>query len=192
MAGRVRSLALGGALLLLPVAAPARGETGTFALSGRVCAMGCAAGRCISKCARLASTLRFAGDGTYRTPSGTCALGAVTVPDEVGSVIPGKRGSLVLLPSNLEDLQQAVFDCLSQQYDVTLVRIRRYRTRVRITADDQGLRGVHHDHARVRIQGHTVDVFDVARFRGTRTAGSASGALLDVLEDGVRAALPDP
>jgi hypothetical protein len=120
---------------------------------------------CRIRCRSAASsTFALLDDGTYATDAGRLVGGciggvAVTVPPEKGRVAAGRRGSLLLAPDDLTELEATLHRCAGP----SLV-LKDYRTRVRVADDGASLTGVSRLRYRLRnrVPVHAAEVF---RFR---------------------------
>lgn len=132
-------------------------------LRGRTTVFASAAGRSTSQSARVEGILAVdTAAGTYLAPAspGSREICA-SVPDEVGTVRPGRRGRTVLETTNTDAIVQAIEDCVGYRF-----RLRRYRQWVKLQADGT-LRGHAALAGTVRARGVPVQVSAVSRFQGT-------------------------
>lgn len=117
-------------------------------------------------------------DGTYVTEESEIIGGCpdardVTVPAETGHVAAGRRGSLVLAPDNLSDIEAAYRRCLGSSLSLT-----DYRVRLRVDEGGESLAGVAKLHYRLH-ERLPIAARQVTRFRAalrSATPGSAAQA----------------
>ncbi|MFN8544129.1 MAG: hypothetical protein U0807_07980 [Candidatus Binatia bacterium] len=134
-------------------------------------------------------SLALFDDGRYAVEGGTCPNGDDDLPDEHGTWRPrGRR--LVLQSGNLADVTDAVTRCTG-----TELRIRGYRTVVRLASDGTRLRGIHTDSS--GAVGSPVTMQTVTRFVGRlgdgrvppetrRRRNACIAALTSCLRDAIR------
>ena len=120
-------------------------------------------GRSVQRAERLDGLLLLNDDGTYRIPAGSCPGTGESLPDEVGSTRPGRRGRLVLAASNLAEQADALSQCIGHR-----VRLKNEQTWVRILADGDHLRGMSTVHANAHASGIAISLVITERFRGVR------------------------
>jgi len=107
-----RAFAVVATLVRGPITIPRPGgatlvASGVFFGKGRGCGASRFSGSCVHKCASAQGTISFQTDGMYRAPSGACPYGG-DLPEEMGTVVPGKRGRVLLRPMNLDAMKVAL------------------------------------------------------------------------------------
>ena len=114
-------------------------------------------------------------DGTYRSPSTTaggiaCPTSSAPLPDEVGTIRRGRKGRLILRPSNLAEIRQALQQCVGRRVGLRL------RERMTLSSDGQSLTGTLRARATVYDQ-IPVNVAIVVRVVGRLGSAPAPPAL---------------
>jgi hypothetical protein len=183
-----RSRAVASSLLVLGLTSLAEAQVGTWALSGRVVATACIAGRCVrERGPDVSGLVTIADDGTYRSPNagGSCVGDA---PDEIGTwVLDGKR--IVFEAANVDEIVAAIQTC----FDDVTIEVRGYTNKAKLKRGGTFLRGKAKLTGRIRIGGRTARVAAVSRWKGTPVEGvaaqAAASALLSTVVRGA-AALP--
>jgi hypothetical protein len=166
-----------GLLTLAPRLAAATSRT--WFLTGRCCGTGCYDERCVRKCLPLRGELAL-DDVGYRAPADPCPYGGDPVADEVGTVRPGPRGSLVLEPSNPDEVVAGVEACLARRFDVRSLVLRGRRARIRLRTDGTGLRGRSRTGLAVVIAGRRLGITLSCRFRGVEAIPTAVPEAMDL------------
>jgi hypothetical protein len=167
----MRSRVAPASLLVLGLVTLAEAQVGTWALTGRVVATACIAGRCVrERGPDVSGLVVIAEDGTYTSPNagGSCVGEA---PDEVGTwVLDGKK--VLFETENVDEIVAALETC----FDGVTIDVRRYSNKAKLKRGGTLLRGKAKLTGRIHVQGRTASVAAVSRWKGTPVEGVAAGA----------------
>jgi hypothetical protein len=183
---RARSIAAAALVLIAAARGRAQEAVRTFELRGRAAVTACSPARCATERRPFAGRITVGGGGVTETLPFACSAEVATLPP-IGTIVPGRRGWLVVRVTNLEPLAQLVRACAN----LPSFRATAFRARLKPSADGRTLRIVERLAGRARVRGVAVRL--VVRATGTATevtaAGAETGFLRDVVRDAVDASV---